>query len=198
MAAAITQEPGYAGDPKGEGDSFEAIAGLLDTGAQVFSSPANGATFVVADGSNPYSVKSARRMQGLAMQQGAHIGGAVVFGSETCPDFSGLPTVCMPRFDGDWAPLVAAVPADIQAAAQSTDLPKSVVIDQGAKEVRIYLPGFLKSEVRAATPHPHHAHARRRLQLATGRAHPTCSPVAQCPVRPGCYKDLIATSPRSS
>jgi len=149
---AITQEPGYAGTKGEGGDSFEAIAALMDTGADVFAMPARGATLVVADGSNPYSIKSARRMQGLAMQQGAHIGGAMVLGVESCGDFTGLPTVCMPRFEGDWAPLVAAMPADIQEATQAGDLPKGIVIDQEQKEVRIYLPGFLKSEVKLSQP----------------------------------------------
>jgi arsenite-transporting ATPase len=66
-------------------------------------------------------------------------------------DFSPLPVSAVPRCsDGNWQPLIDALP-DFTQAAQA---PKPIEIDVPARQVRLFLPGFDKKQVKLTQSGP--------------------------------------------
>ncbi len=121
---------------------------VLEAGRAAMQSPHQVLGFLVTSG-NSADVAMVRHLWGCSQQVGLTIGGGMVFlptGAALPHDaFKPLSLHAMPNLDdGNWDPLMAAVPS-IAAARQTAPAP--VVIDEAAKQVRLFLPGFTKADI---------------------------------------------------
>jgi anion-transporting ArsA/GET3 family ATPase len=103
----------------------------------------------------PAAIATAKYLWGSAQQSGLTIGG-VMLNRGTVTDaltntfdplgISAIPT----QVDNDWQPLIDAMPDFSQAGAA----PKPIAIDIPKREVRLYLPGFDKTQVKLTQSGP--------------------------------------------
>lgn len=88
----------------------------------------------------------ARYLWGSAQQIGLTVGGAIAY--DNFPDgerFAPIPLHTLPRLQGEnWSPLIEALPS-LKAVTEGA--PASVSVDEAAKQVRLFLPGFTKADV---------------------------------------------------
>lgn len=120
--------------------------GFLDAGIKVVQSAQTLLGFLVATG-DVGDIATTRYLWGSSQQVGVTVGGAISYGpSEVIEStFQPLPVSNMPALvDDAWQPLMDSVPA-VAAAAQSA--PASVIVDEVQRQVRLFLPGFTKSDV---------------------------------------------------
>ncbi|MEM9002471.1 MAG: ArsA family ATPase [Cyanobacteria bacterium P01_F01_bin.86] len=88
-----------------------------------------------------------RHLWGCSQQIGLTVGGLVAFAqaADLADTFAPLSVHAMPDLVGEnWDPLVAATPA---IATVRQNAPAPVVIDEAAKQVRLFLPGFTKADI---------------------------------------------------
>jgi anion-transporting ArsA/GET3 family ATPase len=138
---------------------------LLEEGRRSLSDPRRCAAFLVTTG-DAASLATARYLWGAAQQINITVGGAIQTpspsaesaesGSATADRFQPLGLSKLPVFqqhnpadnqtdDQAWEPLMAALP-DFEAAALAA--PQPLAIDVANRQVRVFLPGFDKSQVR--------------------------------------------------
>ncbi len=141
------------------GDNFsqppKQVTDILEQGKAALANPKRlGAYLVTTD--DPAAVATARYLWGSAQQVGLTVGG-VIFNSPTMPesvvaaDFSPLPVSAVPKATaGDWQPLMDALPDFTQAP----QVPKPIEINIAAREVRLFLPGFDKKQVKLTQSGP--------------------------------------------
>jgi len=122
---------------------------ILDKGKQVLANPQQFSAFLVTTG-DPIEVATSRYLWGSAQQVGLTIGGVIVISSQgnsnLSPDFAPLQVTNIPDIkEGNWQPLIDALP-DFTSLAQQA--PRPIEIDLNARQVRLFLPGFDKKQVK--------------------------------------------------
>lgn len=149
------------------------VNNLLDQGKDAVANPHRMAAYLVSTG-DPVAIATAKYLWGSAQQIGLTVGG-VILNQATMPDttaaqtaqnleqvyqtfdreaavtdtvtseFAPLAVSVMPaRSGGNWQPLMAALP-DFRQAYRA---PKPIEIDIPARQVRLFLPGFDKKQVK--------------------------------------------------
>lgn len=120
---------------------------MLDAGRSAVQTPDQVLGFLVSTG-EASDVATVRYLWGCSQQVGLTVGGVLAFlEGDAAPDtsFKPLAVNTLPTLQGDnWEPLTSAVPA-IATATQTA--PKPVEIDEAAKQVRLFLPGFTKADI---------------------------------------------------
>jgi len=122
---------------------------LLEKGKAALADPKRMAAFLVTT-QDPIEVATARYLWGSAQQVGLTVGGVLLVNSDTpanlSPEFAPLPVSVVPDLKaGDWQPLINALPDFLTQAVQA---PKPIEIDVPSRQVRLFLPGFDKKEVK--------------------------------------------------
>jgi anion-transporting ArsA/GET3 family ATPase len=152
--------------------AMAAVLTIAWTGESVMSQPVNEATNVLAQAQSmisnpqrvvgylvtteePAAVATAKYLWGSAQQSGLTIGG-ILLNQGTNQDtvateFDPLAVTIVPsRVGADWQPLLDAMPDFSQAVT----VPKPISIDIQNREVRLYLPGFDKTQVKLTQSGP--------------------------------------------
>ena len=130
------------------------VNNLLEQGRAALADPNRVAAYLVTT-DDPVAIATARYLWGSAQQVGLTVGGVILNQPATTEtvssDFSPLPVSAVPRCsDGNWQPLIDALP-DFTQAAQA---PKPIEIDVPARQVRLFLPGFDKKQVKLTQSGP--------------------------------------------
>ncbi|MBV8886747.1 MAG: ArsA family ATPase [Chroococcidiopsidaceae cyanobacterium CP_BM_RX_35] len=130
------------------------VTNLLEQGQAALADPNRVAAYLVTTDDAP-AVATARYLWGVAQQIGLTVGGVILNQSavtETVSaEFSPLPVSSVPSCpSGDWQPLMDGLP-DFTQAAQA---PKPIEIDASARQVRLFLPGFDKQQVKLTQSGP--------------------------------------------
>ena len=123
------------------------VNNLLDQGKAALADPNRVAAYLVTTG-DPVAVTTARYLWGSAQQVGLTVGGVILnqaSTTETLSEFSPLSVTNVPSSPlGEWQTLIDALPDFTQAARA----PKPIEIDVPARQVRLFLPGFDKKQVK--------------------------------------------------
>jgi anion-transporting ArsA/GET3 family ATPase len=152
--------------------AMAAVLTIAWTGESVLSQPVQEATNVLAQAqamiSNPHrvvgylvttadpaAVANAKYLWGSAQQVGLTIGGVIInqgtVNDALTAEFDPLATTIVPtRVGTDWQPLLDAMPD----FSQGTTAPKPIEIDSQNRQVRLYLPGFDKTQVKLTQSGP--------------------------------------------
>ncbi|GAC1466236.1 MAG: ArsA family ATPase [Chamaesiphon sp.] len=135
------------------GDSFaqqptNQVNNLLDQGKAVVADPNRMAAYLVTT-SDAAAIGTAQYLWGSAQQVGLTVGGMVLNQAPVTEafahQFAPLPVTSVPHHSSDdWQPLMDALP-DFRQASQA---PRPITIDTAAREVRLFLPGFDKKQVK--------------------------------------------------
>lgn len=138
------------------GDNFtqppKEVTNILEQGKAALADPKRLAAYLVTT-DDPTAVATARYLWGNAQQVGLTVGGVIFNGAitEMASEFSPLPVSAIPKSPiGDWQPLMDALPDFTQA----TQAPKPIEIDISSREVRLFLPGFDKKQVKLTQSGP--------------------------------------------
>jgi anion-transporting ArsA/GET3 family ATPase len=127
---------------------------LLDKSQAIISNPQRVVGYLVAT-EDPAAIATAKYLWGSAQQSGLTIGG-MIFNQSTNNDpvaaeFDPLAVTVVPtRIGADWQPLMDAMPDFSQAVTA----PRPIAIDISKREVRLYLPGFDKTQVKLTQSGP--------------------------------------------
>ena len=146
---------------------------LLEEGKKAVGNPNRVAAYLVTTG-DPTAIATAKYLWGSAQQIGLTVGGVILnqatiadtlaaeiaqnleqvyatFDTEAAvtdnvkAEFAPLPISAIPkRISGEWQPILNALPDFRQAVAA----PKPIEIDIAARQVRLFLPGFDKKQVK--------------------------------------------------
>jgi arsenite-transporting ATPase len=122
---------------------------MLDRGREAVSDPNRVAAYLVTTGDTA-ALATAKFLWGSAQQVGLTVGGLLlnqIPSTETLEqEFSPLPVSTLPQLSAtaDWQPLMDALP-DFKQASQA---PRPVEVDISARQVRLFLPGFDKKQVK--------------------------------------------------
>ena len=128
------------------------VTNILEQGKAALADPKRLAAYLVTT-DDPTAVATARYLWGNAQQVGLTVGGVIFNGAmtEMASEFSPLPVSAIPKSPiGDWQPLMDALPDFTQA----TQAPKPIEIDISSREVRLFLPGFDKKQVKLTQSGP--------------------------------------------
>ncbi|MBD2388188.1 Get3/ArsA fold putative tail anchor-mediating ATPase NosAFP [Cylindrospermum sp. FACHB-282] len=122
---------------------------FLEKGKAALADPQRLAAFLVTS-EDPIEVANARYLWGSAQQVGLIVGGVILVSSEPkvnlSADFTPLSVSVVPNSPtGDWQPLIDALPNFVEQARQA---PKPMEIDIHNRQVRLFLPGFDKTQVK--------------------------------------------------
>jgi anion-transporting ArsA/GET3 family ATPase len=134
--------------PMQEANSF------LAKSQEVISNPQRAIGYLVTT-EDPAAIATAKYLWGSAQQSGLTIGG-IILNRSTDPEsieaeFSPLETTLFPeRIGTDWQASIDALP-DFSRAVTA---PKPISIDIPSREVRLYLPGFDKTQVKLTQSGP--------------------------------------------
>ncbi len=125
------------------------VNNLLDQGRSALADPNRIAAFLVST-TDPIDLASSRYLWGSAQQIGLTVGGVILISEETnlnlSEEFTPLRVSVVPDADkSDWQPLIDALPNFAQQALQA---PKPIEIDVHNRQVRLFLPGFDKKQVK--------------------------------------------------
>jgi anion-transporting ArsA/GET3 family ATPase len=126
----------------------------LDYSQAVISNPQRVIGYLVTS-DDPAEMAMAKYLWGSAQQSGLSIGGAIFNRGElsdpVVTEFEPLAVTKMPaRIGTDWQPLMDAMPD----FSRVVDIPKPIEIDATKREVRLYLPGFDKTQVKLTQSGP--------------------------------------------
>ena len=126
----------------------------MQEGRDAVVDPERMAAYLVMDGS-PVTIATAQQFWGEAQQIGLTVGGVLgnrALEIEAIADaFSPLDITPIPAKTNGWEEVVAALP-DIRQGARSA--PKPLEIDIVASQVRVFLPGFNKKQVKLSQNGP--------------------------------------------
>lgn len=122
---------------------------LLDKGKAALADPKRIAAFLVTN-DDPVEIASARYLWGSAQLVGLTIGGVILTGAVSNPtlqeQFEPLTiTTVNDATEGQWQSMVDTLPDFV---AQATQAPRPMELDTGARQVRLFLPGFDKKQVK--------------------------------------------------
>ncbi len=125
------------------------VNNFLDQGRSALADPHRVAAFLVST-ADPIDLASTRYLWGSAQQIGLTVGGVILVSSETnlnlSEEFTPLSVSVVPDAPkGDWQPLIDALP---NFAEQAVQAPKPIEIDVHNRQVRLFLPGFDKKQVK--------------------------------------------------
>ena len=128
---------------------------FLDKGKDAVSNPKITAAFLVTS-DDVFEVAATRFLWGSAQQIGLTVGGVInisdAAASSLEQEFSPLPVTNIPELkDGNWDALVNAMP---DLAEQAIAAPKPMEIDISNSQVRLFLPGFDKKDVKLTQSGP--------------------------------------------
>jgi anion-transporting ArsA/GET3 family ATPase len=120
----------------------------------VISNPQRVAGYVITT-EEPAAIATAKYLWGSAQQSGLTIGGVLLNRGKVtdtiAAEFDPLGISAIPpRVGTDWQPLIDAMPDFSQAVTA----PKPIAIDISKREVRLYLPGFDKNQVKLTQSGP--------------------------------------------
>ena len=163
------------------GDNFaqptNKVTNLLEQGKAALADPKRLTAYLVTT-DDPSAVATARYLWGSAQQVGLTVSGVIFNGSAMTDvsDFSPLSVSTVPRCPAsDWQPLMDALP-DFTSVAQ---VPKPIEIDIAARQVRLFLPGFDKKQVKLTQSGPEvtveAGDQRRNILLPSGLSGRTIS-----------------------
>ncbi len=140
---------GWSGQDAGN-DAMDESLGLLEEGRSALANVQKAVAYLVTTG-DELSNAQAKYLWGSAQQVGLHVGGVCVnagagngSGGDLGDAFTPLAISTLPQRNGDWQNLMDAIPDPSQAAAAPT--PQS--FDAAASQLRVFLPGFDKSQVK--------------------------------------------------
>lgn len=145
----------------------------LSEGQKAIADPSRVAAYLVTTG-DPLALKTAEYLWGSAQQANLTIGGMLLNQSTTLGTlqerFTPLPLCSLPsRSDENWQPLIESLPNFQQEALQA---PKPMTVDIAQRQVKLFLPGFSKSQVQLTQSGPELTIAagdqRRNLFLPEG------------------------------
>lgn len=134
------------------GDNFaqptSKVTNILDQGRAALADPQRLAAYLVTT-DDPASVATARYLWGSSQLIGLTVGGVILnqttMTETVSAEFSPLSVSAVPTCPvGDWQPLMDALPD----FTQTQQLPKPVEIDAATRQVRLFLPGFDKNQVK--------------------------------------------------
>ena len=135
------------------------VSNLLDQGKTALADPNRVAAYLVTT-SDPAAIATARYLWGSAQQVGLTVGGVILNqvaateapSSETLPsDFSPLQVSVVPNCPaGEWQPIIDALPE----FTPTPQVPKPIEIDIPTRQVRLFLPGFDKKQVKLTQSGP--------------------------------------------
>jgi arsenite-transporting ATPase len=133
---------------------FQEATNFLDKSSEMVSNPSRVAAYLVTT-PDPAAIAMAKYFWGSAQQSNLAVAGVIVnqgsSSEEIEGEFSPLTITALPTRSGaDWQPLMDAMPDFKQAASA----PRSITIDTVNREVRLYLPGFDKSQVKLTQSGP--------------------------------------------
>ncbi|KYC39078.1 arsenic-transporting ATPase [Scytonema hofmannii PCC 7110] len=125
------------------------VNNFLDRGKAALADPKRVAAFLVTT-DDPIEVATTRYLWGSSQQIGLTVGGVILTSSDTTTNwseqFTPLPVSVVPDVKaGDWQPLIDALPNFVEQAVKA---PKPIEIDVNASQVRLFLPGFDKKQVK--------------------------------------------------
>jgi arsenite-transporting ATPase len=130
------------------------VNNFLDQGKAALADPRRVAAFLVTT-PDPIEMANARYLWGSAQQVGLIVGGLLYVAEENTPiaeDFTPLPVSFVPDVKaGEWQPLIDALPNFVE---QATQAPKPIEIDIHDRQVRLFLPGFDKKQVKLTQSGP--------------------------------------------
>lgn len=149
---------------------------ILDEGRKALADKKVIAYLVTND--NPAAIATAKYLWGGAQQVGLTVGG-VLFnqGQNTeaiTAEFNPLSIAAIPNRTGDdWQPLIEALP-EFQ---QTVEAPQPVTVDLAARQIKVFLPGFDKKQVKLTQYGPEitieAGDQRRNIELPSSlRGHP--------------------------
>ena len=122
---------------------------LLEQGKSAVADPNRVASYLVTS-CDPAAIATAKYFWGGAQQVGLAVGGVLLNQSSAtetlAAEFAPLQVSALPTQSSadDWQPLKSALP-DFQQAAKA---PRPITIDIAARQVRLFLPGFSKKQVK--------------------------------------------------
>jgi arsenite-transporting ATPase len=127
---------------------------LLEEGKSAVADPNRVAAYLVTT-DDPLAIATAKYLWGSAQQIGLTIGGTLLnqapISDTVATEFSPLSLSAIPsRIGTDWQPLMDALPDFKQASLA----PRPITIDIPAREVRLFLPGFDKKQVKLTQSGP--------------------------------------------
>jgi anion-transporting ArsA/GET3 family ATPase len=127
---------------------------LLDKSQTIISNPQRVVGYIVAT-EDPAAIATAKYLWGSAQQSGLTIGGMIInqgsVNDAIAAEFDPLAVTVLPtRIGADWQPLMDAMP-DV---SQAVTAPRPIAIDISKREVRLYLPGFDKTQVKLTQSGP--------------------------------------------
>ncbi len=120
---------------------------ILSEGKKAVSDPNRVAAFLVTT-EDKNAIATAKYLWGGAQQIGLTVGGVILNQAQVTEnltqEFSHLPITSIPKKDSDWENLINALPNFKQA----NQAPKPITIDTSQRQVKVFLPGFDKKEVK--------------------------------------------------
>ncbi|MBZ8178500.1 Get3/ArsA fold putative tail anchor-mediating ATPase NosAFP [Oscillatoria salina] len=120
---------------------------MLEDGKAAIADPHRVLAYLVTT-DDPSAIATAKYLWGSAQQINLSVGGVLLNQADTTAaitkEFAPLAVTSLPRKTADWQPLLDALPS-FKPAAQ---IPKPVTIDLAARQVKIFLPGFDKKQVK--------------------------------------------------
>ena len=127
---------------------------LLEEGKAAVADPNRVAAYLVTT-EDPTAIATAKYLWGSAQQVGLTVGGNLLnqapISEVMTTEFAPLPLSVIPtRLGDDWQPLID----DIPNFQQATQAPKPITIDIPGRQVRLFLPGFDKKQVKLTQSGP--------------------------------------------
>ena len=122
---------------------------LLEAGKKALADPNRVATYLVST-IHPVAIATAKHLWGSAQQVGLTVGGVLLNQQDTVTEtisseFNPLSVTAIPELIGDdWQPLLNALPNFREAA----HAPQPLIIDTVKRQVKVFLPGFDKKQVK--------------------------------------------------
>ncbi|PPS40931.1 ArsA family ATPase [Chroococcidiopsis sp. TS-821] len=131
------------------------INNILDQGKAALADPKRVAAFLVTT-NDPLDIASVRYLWGSAQQIGLIVGGVILHSADTTlaslsNEFDPLPVTVVTGSTFDDEQLMNALPNFVQQAQQA---PKPIEIDVATGQVRLFLPGFDKKQVKLTQSGP--------------------------------------------
>jgi arsenite-transporting ATPase len=123
---------------------------MLDEGRSALANPRRVLAYLVTN-DDPVAIATAKYLWGGAQQIGLNVGGVIFNRCQSATeDFSPLPAAILPSRQGeDWQELIAELPNFL-----TVEPPKPLIIDTAARQVKVYLPGFEKKQVKLTQSGP--------------------------------------------
>lgn len=127
-------------------ESSDRVEQALEEGKAAFTDPDRFAAYLVTN-DNPAAISTAKYLWGSAQQSGLTVGGVLLNQATTTDkivsEFTPLKITSIPSSQ-DWQVLMNALP-NLRQASQA---PKPIIIDTSARQVKVFLPGFDKKQVK--------------------------------------------------